>query len=468
MDLSILKFNTLSQQRMEFKKFIEQAGLESKPYQESGVKWCIRRESEEIYGCVGGIIADEMGLGKTIMMIGTMIENFKMSNLIVLPLVLLEQWVDQIKRTTGHMPLVYHGQIKKSLTSEMLQRVPIVITTYGTMVSDSKQENKLQQVMWKRIIFDEAHHLRNKNTQCFRSAMTLKSEVKWLISGTPIQNHINDLYALFQILGISNKIYTDNDKLREIMNAIVLKRTKTEVGIQLPAVHKGRISTSWKNDDEKKLAQMIHNNINTNPDMILAMMMYERMMCVYPGLLTKKSMENINECGIDDEYNKGASYHSKLDNVIHRIVERKDNKNNKLVFASFKGEIDYIKQEVTLKGMSVEYIDGRVTKRQRRIILANTVDVLILQIKTGNEGLNLQNYNEVYFVTPDWNPQNEEQAIARCHRIGQKKEVFVFRFIMNSFNEDENDSSNCISNNIEQYIEKTQKIKIRIANEIFE
>ena len=71
-------------------------------------------------------------------------------------------------------------------------------------------------------------------------------------------------------------------------------------------------------------------------------------------------------------------------------------------------------------------------------------------------------------MTPDWNPQNEEQAIARCHRIGQKKEVFVFRFIMNSFNEDENDSSNCISNNIEQYIEKTQKIKIRIANEIFE
>ena len=102
------------------------------------------------------------------------------------------------------------------------------------MVSDSKSDQKLEQVAWKRIIFDEAHHLRNKKTQCFRSAMTLKSEVKWLISGTPIQNHINDLYALFHILGISNKIYTDNDKLREIMNAVVLKRTKTEVGIQLP------------------------------------------------------------------------------------------------------------------------------------------------------------------------------------------------------------------------------------------
>ena len=458
---------------MEFQKFIKQAGLESKSYQESGVKWCIRRESEDIYGCTGGIIADEMGLGKTIMMIGTMIENFKMSNLIILPLVLLEQWVDQIKRTTGHMPLVYHGQIKKTLTKEMLQRVPIVITTYGTMVSDSKSDQKLEQVAWKRIIFDEAHHLRNKQTQCFRSAMTLKSEVKWLISGTPIQNHINDLYALFDILGISNKIYTDNEKLREIMNAVVLKRTKTEVGIQLPTVHKNRISTSWKNDDEKKLAQMVHNNIGVDPRMILAMMMYERMMCVYPALLTKKSMERINESGIDDEYNKGANYHSKLDNVIHRIVERKDNKNNKIIFANFKGEIDYIKQELTSKGMSVEYIDGRVTKRQRKIILANTVDVLILQIKTGNEGLNLQNYNEVYFVTPDWNPQTEEQAIARCHRIGQKKEVFVFRFIMNSFNEDngidsDNGKESTSSSNIEQYSEKVQKMKIKIGEKVYQ
>ena len=195
------------------------------------------------------------------------------------------------------------------------------------------------------------------------------------------------------------------------------------------------------------------------------MMMYERMMCVYPALLTKKSMENINESGIDEEYNKGANYHSKLDNIIHRIVERKDNKNNKIIFANFKGEIDYIKQELTSKGMSVEYIDGRVTKRQRKIILANTVDVLILQIKTGNEGLNLQNYNEVYFVTPDWNPQTEEQAIARCHRIGQKKEVFVFRFIMNNFNDGEVWESGY--SNIEQYSEKVQKRKIKIGEKVY-
>ena len=107
-----------------------------------------------------------------------------------------------------------------------------------------------------------------------------------------------------------------------------------------------------------------------------------------------------------------------------------------------------------------EYIDGRITKRQRKLILDDVLDVLILQIKTGNEGLNLQQYNEVYFVTPDWNPQTEEQAIARCHRIGQKKDVHVFRFVMDSFDEDNT------SSNIEMYSESVQERKRDIERSV--
>ena len=177
---------------MEFHKFIEQAGLEKKSYQQEGVDWCVNREGSDEF-CKGGIIADEMGLGKTIMMIGTMIQNFKMPNLIILPLVLLEQWSEQFKQTTGHTPLVYYGGVKKAVTYNMLQKLPIVLTTYGTMIMDSKTDKKLQSVRWSRIIFDEAHHMRNKNTHCYKSAMLLKSDIKWLITGTPIQNHINEL-----------------------------------------------------------------------------------------------------------------------------------------------------------------------------------------------------------------------------------------------------------------------------------
>ena len=110
-------------------------------------------------------------------------------------------------------------------------------------------------------------------------------------------------------------------------------------------------------------------------------------------------------------------------------------------------------------GLVVDSIDGRITKRKRQFIIHQELDVLILQIKTGNEGLNLQKYNEVYFVTPDWNPKMEDQAIARCHRIGQKKQVYVFRFVMRSF--DASDKTQ----NIEMYSESVQEQKREIEQE---
>lgn len=446
---------------MEFHKFIEQAGLEIKSYQQEGVDWCVNREGSNEF-CKGGIIADDMGLGKTIMMIGTMIQNFKMPNLIILPLVLVEQWVEKFKQTTGHTPLVYYGGVKKAITPNMLQNIPVVLTTYGTMIYDYKTEKKFQAVKWSRIIFDEAHHMRNKVTHCYKSAMSLQSDIKWLITGTPIQNHINDLYSLFDVLDIPNKIYTKTDNLRHLMNTIVLKRTKKEVGIKLPPVHMCKVKSLWKNEDEQKFTETVHNNIGTNKKMLLAMMMYERMMCVYPNLLDGVNMKTIREMGIGNDYVNGIQHHSKMDSVIDCIVERKCNGNRKIIFTNFKGEIDFIKKKLSEQGMNIEYIDGRVTNRQRKLILNNVLDVLILQIKTGNEGLNLQQYNEVYFVTPDWNPQTEEQAIARCHRMGQQKDVYVFRFIMDSFDKENK------TTNIEMYSEEVQTRKREIEKNICE
>ena len=447
---------------MDFHKFIQRAGLESKDYQCEGVGWCIERENSTAY-CRGGIIADEMGLGKTIMMIGTIIQNFQMSNLIVLPLVLVEQWKEQFQKTTGHCPLVYHGGHVKSLSVAALQNAPIVITTYGTLVSDCKRKKRLQQVEWNRIIFDEAHHLRNNKTGCYRAAMGIKSACKWLITGTPIQNHINDLYSLFDILGVSNKIYTKTDELRRLMSSIVLKRTKKSVGIVLPPVHTTRVCSPWKNDNEQKLTEFVHDNSRLDKHMLLAMMMYERMMCVYPQLISEEHLNKIRSLGLHTDINRdcGTTSHSKMDSVINHLVERKDNGNKKIIFTTFRGEIDHIQSQLTENGMSSEYIDGRITKKQRNKVLENSADVLILQIKTGNEGLNLQQYNEIYFVTPDWNPQTEAQAVARCHRIGQTRSVYVYRFVMASFHE--NDATR---GNIEMYTETVQEKKLEMEKKV--
>lgn len=478
---------------MNFQKFLEHSGLDHKQYQEDGVNWCIEREqpSEEQEHqsspryCNGGIIADEMGLGKTIMMIGTIVANFKLPTLIVLPVVLIEQWKEQFQRTTGHNPIVYHGQSKKSLTINQLQNIPIILTTYGTVLSDAHRDKKLQQVNWSRIICDEAHHLKNRKTKIAKVISSLQTKTMWLISGTPIQNHINDLFSLFDILKIPNKLYTDMSKLKDIMSTVVLKRTKTEVGIQLPSLHINRIESKWTNANEQELSEDIHekmafskvntNNRNTSSvskdqprinivtkGAILSLMLYARMMCIYPSLAqghisNMKSSGYVNAETAED----GLKYSSKMDSVIETILSRKNNENRKIIFTNFRGEIDYLKRTLTSAGLIVASIDGRTTsKRKRHDILKKELDVLILQIKTGNEGLNLQQYNEVYFVTPEWNPKMEEQAIARCHRIGQKKQVHVFRFIMNSFDKEQKTS------NIEMYTETIQDSKNEISRDI--
>lgn len=442
---------------MEFKTFLKYSKLGYKQYQEDGVNWMTEREKGEKF-CKGGIIADEMGLGKTIMMIGNLIKNFYMSNLIVLPVVLLEQWKDQFIKTTGHIPFIYHGNYTKMFTSSQMQHIPIVLTTYGTLLSDFKKQKKLFRVHWKRIIFDEAHHLRNHRTKLTKVVRELKSDITWLITGTPIQNHINDLYSLFDILKIHKKEFKKSYVLRELVNIIVLKRTKKQVGINLPDLNETRIETEWSNPEEKLLTQYIHENIHYNSQMMLAMMLYERMMCVLPYAMFT-NIKKIQKLGLIKNQNfEGIKGHSKMDSVIQKIVDRKDNGNKKIIFSNFHTEIDYLKNTLSNKGLIVEYIDGRVSKRQRKAILEDILDVLIIQIKTGSEGLNLQNYNEIYFVTPDWNPQTEQQAIARCHRIGQTKKVEVFRFVMSPYQEE--------GNNIEIYSEQIQINKREIEKEI--
>jgi len=453
---------------MEFQEFLRQANLDSKPYQKEGVDWCISRERETKY-CSGGIIADEMGLGKTIMMIGTIVGNFKMPNLIILPNVLMEQWKEQFQLTTGHTPIIYHGQVKKILTVGQLQHIPIVLTSYGTILADAQKDKKLQQIKWGRIICDEAHHLRNRRTKIVKAVSNLKTNHMWLISGTPIQNHINDLYSLFDILKIPNTVYTDIDKLKDIIATIVLKRTKKQVGIQLPDLHINRVQTNWTNVMEKNLAEDIHDKLSFSllkqkpieHGMRLSMMLYARMLCIYPKLASTH-LHKIKKMGyIEGDNLDGLNHSSKMDTVVKTIVSRKENGNRKIIFTNFKEEINHLKESLINHGLRVEYIDGRTTsKRKRQSILKQDIDVLILQIKTGNEGLNLQQYNEVYFVTPDWNPKIEEQAIARCHRLGQKKEVHVFRYIMNGFDDEGR------TRNVEMYSETVQEEKREIEQKI--
>lgn len=444
-----------------FNTYLERTKMDHKKYQYDGVRWIVDNETRvnPHSNVRGGFIADEMGLGKTIMMIGTLLCNFLPKTLIVVPPVLVDQWFTQIYRTTGHKALVYHGTKKRHITVEMLSKAPIVVTTYGALTLTRNQLKAgdvtlLHKISWDRIVYDEAHHLRNPRTTRHISAKKLATKIRWLVSGTPIQNNKKDFYSLCSMIGLPASFYTESSNLDVLAKAFILKRTKKLVGINMPDMIVGKNMVQWGNQKEKQLSEEIHSALAFSKvlpsadasklviDSIqesgrLSILLRARQTCIFPKLMAAKLDSLVQRGALSDysAYKEAFNCSSKLDFAVQKILQRKDNGCGKLIFCHFREEIDEIAARLLQGGMKqVAKIDGRTSNGKRSEILAGKNDALILQIQTGCEGLNLQeNYSEIYFISPHWNPAIEDQAVARCHRIGQKKTVYVERFEMSPF-----------------------------------
>jgi len=473
-------------------KYLDRTNMEHKQYQYDGVCWCLKNEltTHPPYGVRGGFIADEMGLGKTIMMIGVMYSNFMPHTLIIVPPILIDQWFIQIYRTTGHKALIYHGQDKKTITLEQLKSAPIVITTYGALTLTKNQiKDKhltmLHRVAWSRLVFDEAHHLRNSKTTCYIGSRLLQAQVRWLVSGTPVQNSKKDFYSLCAMIRLPASFYTETNNLRLLARSFILKRTKKQVGIQMTDIHLDKNIVDWVSSKERDLAEEIHSALSfshVNPDKglnkkvvstlrqrgVLTLMLRAKQSCIYPKLISRQ-LDKLIEQGILSDYSsykEAFDHSSKITAAVNSILERKDNGCGKLIFCHFREEIDEIAQRLRDGGMTkVATFDGRTSNGKRYEILNEKNHALILQIQTGCEGLNLQeNYSEIYLISPHWNPAVEDQAIARCHRIGQTKPVYVQRFEMCPFAPEDNEVS---TKTIDKYVGDVQEGKRNVASEVF-
>ena len=433
-----------------YNRWLRLAKVDKKSYQVEGVRWMLEREPRG-----GGILADEMGLGKTFQMMGLIAADPK-KTLVVVPPALLDQWRDVLTKFL-EPPAFFHGLKKDTDFSQST----IVLTTYNMLSRDPIKSRE-----WSRVIYDEAHHLRNKNSNKFKSAEALSAKISWMVTGTPIQNRKSDLYSLCEILKIPKS---------EIMDAC-LRRTKKDVGLKLPEMVIHEEYLDWETKTEENFALDIHsllslsavNGRNVNA-IIRALdattghgftrILRARQMCIMPQLLNLKSW--IEQGWIDENAVTFLETMSttKIDAVCRTILKR-NNGRKKLIFCHFRKEIDEIAER--LNHLKVGVIDGRTKKKERYNILNSSAfskelcneitdklvpgqgadfafkqissfidyDVVILQIQTCCEGLNLQQFQEVYFTTPHWNPAVEDQAMARCHRLGQKETVDVFKFYM--------------------------------------
>lgn len=481
------EFDALIQERMErFTYLLEKAQFSYKQYQYEGVKWCIKNElrPNPPGNARGGFIADEMGLGKTIMMIGTMFSNFLRRTLIVVPPVLIEQWFEEIYKSSGHKALLYYGNNKKYISNADINASPIVITSYNTVLPD---KCILKNIVWNRVIFDEAHHLRRCSTRRFISCKQIKARVRWLVTGTPVQNKKQDFYNLCSAAGMKNSFFTDAANLRIIGKNFVLRRTKAQVGINLPPVNREKKYIEWNSNKEMLLSEEIHSllpkqtlvsaakskrlaNIFGQGGVLIAMLR-ARQSCIMPKLM-RKTIEMFSSLGfIGHDYLEALESTSKVDAVTNLILQRKNNGKGKIVFCHFHEEIDIIARKLLDGGMQkvVKY-DGRNSGGHNLLTIAEPADALVIQIQTGCEGLNLQhNFSEIYFVSPHWNPCVEDQAIARCHRIGQTKPVDVFKFEMRGFKDAaiiDGVPTDAIS--LEKYVHNVQDIKRAISRDILD
>lgn len=381
-------------------------------HQIEGVEWLCERDTHGPHK--GGILCDEMGLGKTIQMIELMNRHPLKRTLIVVPKSLVRQWFDEIRKFStipSLRVLVYDGPKRKFDES-----ASVVICPYS-VVGD------LVEHTWNRIILDEGHEIRNKNSLVHKTVMTLVGERRWILTGTPVFNRMRDFISLCEFLGISRtevQCYFEH-----IKKTYVLRRLKTDTA-----------SLSFQNVElemypaERALYERVYASYEPDGGEVLEWILRCRQVCAWPqsyydGIHKKYGGDR------EDTRQIWQGSTAKMDTLVRMITKHPEEKT--IVFTQFRAESDEIRRRLELAGKQVFLMNGSTQNRDEVVSsfreTPRSDTVFVIQIKTGGVGLNLQEATRVYIMGPSWNPATELQAIARAHRNGQTKHVTVKKLV---------------------------------------
>lgn len=418
-------------------------------YQKHGLSWLTALSDLKM----GGVLADDMGLGKTIQVLSLLSmrnlnksEENRRPSLVVVPKSLVFNWQAEAARFTPKLrTTVYVGTARR----EVLDKVSdydVIFVTYSILRLDI---DRFAKQTFDYVIVDEAQAIKNRSSLVHRACCQLKAEHRLALTGTPVENSVEDLLSLFHFVSPGLISSSLRDRLvkagsldsidREVLNGMgralqpfILRRKKSEVLKDLPEKSESIIHCEMSGEEMRRykelrdfyrqslVGKIEQEGLAKSKIVVLEALLRLRQAACHPGLIDQRLVSQNS---------------SKLDVLLEHLESIRAEGHRTLVFSQFTSLLDIAARALTEKGLSFERLDGTTTLRERKARVerfqnpTSETSVFLISLKAGGIGLNLTAADYVFLLDPWWNPAVESQAIDRAHRIGQTKKVMAYRLI---------------------------------------
>ncbi|HEY8944944.1 MAG TPA: DEAD/DEAH box helicase, partial [Polyangiaceae bacterium] len=427
-----------------------------RPYQTDGYQW-LRRSSA--LG-LGVILADDMGLGKTLQVLALLLARaIEGPAIVVAPTSVCRNWLDEIGRFAPSLrALEFSGKDRRRLLARFAPGEPeqaprgslpddarssadILIVSYALL---QQHADELAAVEWNTAVLDEAQFIKNDGSLRAKAAFRLRARYRLAMTGTPVENHLGDLWSIFHFLNPSllgtaknfelryqKPIERDRDSeqhaaLKHLVGPFILRRTKARVARELPALTVVRHEIRLTTDEAMRYALLrrrIHEKLHTpwgkrqHKFQAFPEIMRLRRFCCHPRLV----------------FPDAPAESSKLDALVQLLEELRENGHRALVFSQFVDFLAIVREQLEERRIAYAYLDGATPREARHLRVKEfqegRAEVFLISLKAGGFGLNLTAADYVIHVDPWWNPAVEAQATDRAHRIGQRRPVTVYRLV---------------------------------------
>ena len=417
-----------------------------RPYQAEGLQWLVFLHENRFGGC----LADDMGLGKTIQTLALLLlynSQPHAASLIIMPASLIHNWRNEIRRFAPSLGVMEHTGLHRAASAGFFRSADVVLTTYGTLRNDLAL---FLQYKFNYIILDESQVIKNPTAQISQAVCQLRSDYRLVLTGTPIENSLADLWSQFEFLNPallgplakfqkryaikrtehddqeSNDIVSEH--LKKLVAPFILRRTKREAEPDLPEL----TIEEWYCDMTDSQRSRYEKEKSAVRNEVLQQLESgrspETSMMVLKALIRLRQMANHPKLA-DQEYEEDSG---KFEEILRVARTLRSEGHKTLVFSSFVKHLQLIASRFDHEGIPYAMLTGSTVNREKVVNQFRDdpgQQFFLISLKAGGTGLNLTEAGYVMLLDPWWNPATEMQAINRAHRIGQDKKVIAYKFI---------------------------------------